>query len=148
MSVEHVLEEIESAERGELHARACRGLRIHVVRLLIREVTAAGMELAAATNEYEAELAAALESDSRCCSEALKVRGRLKVLRQQQQWSKAAHLAELVSILLYEAMGGLPVSADTAGISLGERERMMIQWLAARGHAIRLGGGGPPLGEI
>lgn len=141
MSIELVLEELERAENSRLHAAACRGLRIHVAKLLTREVANAALELAQATNDYEAALLSEFKGGSECCGEALHLRGRVKAMRQQQQWSKAAHLAEVVCILLYEAMGGVQVSADTAGIALSERERGLIEWLAREGRKSRSGSG-------
>lgn len=139
MRLEEVNEELDRAEDGLLIDAAARPLRLRSVGYLAQLVQRAATELAEATNEWEAAMLRRLERAPSSPAGWLSQEDRVVTLRHQVQWAKAAFLAELVCILLSEAMGGAPVDRDTAGIGMDDMSRERIAWLAREGFGLRTG---------
>lgn len=138
--LDDLLIELERAESAVVTDTASRGLRSYSVEALARLVTVAARDLGEATNDWERAMLRQLERAPKGPAGLVSQEGRIVRLRHQLQWSKAAHLADLVCVLLSVAMGGGQVDPETAGIGLDDRARRMVGWLASEGYAYQAGG--------
>lgn len=139
--LDDVLDRIDEAEAGLDKEPPMAGLRLRIVRDVGKEVARAALDLADATNAYERALLTRMGEIREPPGPPFQVRDRLVTIAQQAQWSKASELADLVCLLLEEAMGGGMQAADTAGPSLSNEERGRIEWLAREGWRVRRGSG-------
>lgn len=141
MIVEELLDRLDALDDGLENEPPLAGIRLRATRDIAREVTRAALELADATNEHERALLARLRHQPADEPAVVRIKHRVTALRQQAQWARALDLAELVCLLLNEAMGGGPVSSDTAGVSASDDERRRIEWLTKEGWRVRRGTG-------
>lgn len=140
--LDDLLIELDRAERAVVTDAASRGLRSFSIEALTRLVTVAARDLGDATNDWERAMLARLERAPKGPVGLVSQEDRIVRLRHQLQWAKAAHLADLVCVLLSVGMGGGQVDPETAGISLDDRARRLVGWLAREGYEYQAGGRG------
>lgn len=138
--LDDLLEELDRNESAVMTDGASRGLRLFSLEALARMVGDAAQDLGDATNDWERAMLRRLERASTAPAGWVSQEDRVVRLRHQLQWAKAAHLADLVCVLLAVGMGGGQVDPDTAGVALDERARKRVAWLANEGFAYQAGG--------
>lgn len=139
MMMEEVLDELEKAEDRAQTGAELDALRLPAVRRIAQLLTEAAEELAEATADWEAAMLRRIERRGSSKGPGGTCEDRLVNLRHQVQWGKAAWFADLACLLLNQAMGGCPVSADTAGISLNDKAREKVAWLGREGYELQAG---------